>query len=489
MPADKLSILWIFFLVAILSRSGNMYAQLPEPIQSIAGVEAIDTSDYIPSFYPGALDYNLMIAASRGYASEIVRLISIGADVNSTTNEGATPLVFAITNNQIAAVRTLLKYDPLINKVTLSYETPLLIAVKEGNFEITETLIRAGADVDATDRYAATSLHHASLYGYLDIVDLLLYYNASIDSKSVDGTTPLLASIWAGNADVADLLIQNGANMEARDYEGFTPFLMASYNGDTLLMDLLYKRGVDIYATKKSGHNALTLSIIGDHRVATEFLLRIGNKWTATGSNTPGPYTVASKYRRKEIINLLEKNNVPGKIKFGIDQAAINASSRLGLHDIYTGINISFKEPYINGGFIVGCDMKLWYSRVLIKESDNLFYQYMDKGYVAYAGLFKDFALTDYPDRFNFSLSTSLLAGYSFGNKLKGTFISPENKYLVIPSISCKLTKMNFSVNLGLEYMKTSYYKNGPVWLRIGCSYTHFFDKVRTKVKTIKWYQ
>jgi hypothetical protein len=39
---------------------------------------AIDTSGYLPLFYDNALDYNLMIAASDGYSSEVERLIHKG---------------------------------------------------------------------------------------------------------------------------------------------------------------------------------------------------------------------------------------------------------------------------------------------------------------------------------------------------------------------------------------------------------------------------
>ncbi|MCX6325336.1 MAG: ankyrin repeat domain-containing protein [Bacteroidia bacterium] len=488
MSAARLSVLRIFLLFAILSRSACLYGQRLALDGALDWGPVIDTSGYIPSFYAGALDYNLMIAASKGYASEIERIIGEGADINAETDEGATPLIFAVTNNRLAAVKTLLNFNPLLDKVTTSFETPLLIAVKNRNFEITEALIRAGSEVDYPDRQGATPLHHASINGYLDIVDLLLYYGASIDVKSEEGTTPLLASIWAEYTDVADLLIQNGANMEARDNDGFTPFLMAAFNGDTLMMDLLYKKGVDIYATNISHQNALTLSILADRRGAAAFLLRIGDKWTNSGRGVVNPYSVASKYRRKEMVNILEKNNVRGQLKYEIDQVGLTASSRFCLHDLYTGVSLSFKEPFLNEGFIIGFDMKLWYTRVLIKDSGHLFYQYLDKGSVAYAGLFKDFALTDRLYRSNFAFSTSLLAGYSFGNKLKGTLITPENKFMVIPAISFKWTKKNLSISLGMEYMKTEYYHVGPVWLRIGSSYSLFFDNIRTKAKTIKWY-
>jgi len=488
MSADRSSVLRIFLIVVILCRSGSMHAQWPSLYSTLARLPVIDTSGYIPSFYTGAIDYNLMIAASEGYASEIERLIGKGADINEETDEGATPLIFAVTSNRLAAVKTLLNYNPDLDKVTTSYETPLLIAVRNRNFEISEALIRAGADIDFPDRYGATPLHHASLNGYLEIVDLLLYYDASIDEKSDEGTTPLLASIWAGYADIADLLIQNGANTEARDNDGFTPFLMAAYYGDTLMMNLLYTKGVDIYATNKSNHDALTLSILAGQSYSTIFLLKAGAKWVKPGRDAVNPYSVASKYRRRDIINILEKNNVPGQVKYEIDQVAVTASSRFCRNDFYSGVSLSFKEPFLNAGFITGFDMKLWYTRVLVKDSEHLFYQYLDKGSVAYAGLFKDFALTDNAFKGNFEFSTSLSAGYAYGNKLKGTYISPDNKFVVIPAISLKWTKKNLSLSMGMEYIKTEYYHVGPVWLRVGCSYNYFFDNVRTKVKNIRWY-
>jgi ankyrin repeat protein len=484
MMSMRLRYTGILFLLSILFFSAAVYSQITE----INDDMYYDTTDYIPTFYKGAIDYNLMIAASKGNSAEIERLISKGADVNAENNEGVTPLIFAVSASQEKAVKLLIRYGANVNKITSKYETSLLIAVKEQNVEIAEALIRAGADIDFNDRHDATPLHYASIYGYLQLVDMLLYYNASTDKKTTEGTTPLLASIWAGNNDVADLLIQNGASIEAADNEGYTPFLMAAYYGDTLLMNVLYKKGADIYAVTNLHHNALTLSILTGRSETTAFLLKLGNKWTKSGRDALDPYSVLSKYRRDNIINLLLENNVPGHVTYQIDQIALTASSRFFINDIYSGINISFKESWLNAGFIAGVDTKLWYTRVLYKESEHLFYQYIDKSSVVYAGLFKDFALTERADRSNYSISASLLAGYSFGNKLKGTLISTDNTFRIIPAVNFKMTKMNFSLNLGLEYQKTQFYHNGPVWFRIGCSYSYFFDKVRTQIKPIRWY-
>ena len=473
-----LSIRFLFVLILVVI-SGKVQSQ---------SFESIDTTEYIPVFYSGALDYNLMIAASKGYELEIDRLIHKGADIFAETDQGVTPLIFAVSNNHTTVAKRLIEYGSDVNKSTVRQETPLLIAVKNQNAEIAEALIRAGADINITDNFNATPLHYASVYGYFQIADMLLYYGASIDKKSIEGSTPLLAAVWAGNADICDLLIQNGANMEARDNEGFTPLLMSSLNGDTLIMQLLIKKGVDLYATNNSNNNALDLAIIADKPEAVQFLLKMGDKWADSGSQSISPFTVASKYRRKDILSILKANKIPGNIKYNIDQVDVMVSTRFFTHDIYSGLSLSFKEPFLNGGIIVGSDVKLWYTKVLLQQSEHTFYQYMNKGSVFYAGLFKDLALTNNAFKGNFEFSTSLSAGYAFGNILKGTLNVPQNNFMIIPAVSIKWVRNDFSLSTGVDYMNTDFYHIGPVWLRIGASYNMYFDNVRIKKKTLKWY-
>jgi ankyrin repeat protein len=473
----------ILFTIVLILLSVNLFAQ-----RAANDTITYDTTDYIPVIFDGALDYNLMIAASKGYTGEINRLILKGADVLAETGQGVTPLIFAVSNNRNEAAKLLLEYGSDPNKKTLLGDMPLFIAVKNQDAEIAEALIRAGADIDSTDKYKATPLHYSSVYDYFQITDMLLYYDASVNKKTVDGTTPLLASVWAGNADIADLLIQNGADIEAKDEEGYTPFLMAAFNGDTLIMNLLMKKGADIYALNNLNQSALSLTIISDKPEATKFLLKNGNKWTAQDTKAINPYVVASKYQRKDILPILHENNIPGKVKYAIDQVDVMISGRLFLHDIYSGISFYFKEPFLNAGIIMGFDTKLWDTRVLLKSSENQLYQYYEKGSVAYGGIFKNYALTNNPLKGNFELATSLSAGYRFGDQLKGTLLTPANKFMIIPAVGVTWSQNDLSVSLGVNYMNTGFYHTGPVWLRIGVSYNLYFDKVRPKRKTLKWY-
>jgi ankyrin repeat protein len=411
-----------------------------------------------------------------------------GADVFAETEQGATALILAVSNDQTEVAKLLIDYGADPNKVTSDGETPFFIAVKRQNAEITETLIRAGIDIDNPDKHDATALHYAAVYDYLSITDMLLYYGASTEKKTTEGSTPLIASVFVGNAAIADLLIQNGANIEATDNEGYTPFQIAALHGDTVIMKLLYLNKANIYAVNNAKHNALTISIIANKIETTKYLLKLGNKWTSDEYKALNPYTVAAKYGRKEIITILQQYNIPGTFTYKIDQVAVSLTSRFSVHDIYMGTSFSFREPYLNGGIIVGLDSKLWYTRVLDKQSENLFYQYWSQGSVIYTGLFKNFPLTDNAFGANFEFSVSLSGGYSFANDLRGTLYKPKNSFMAIPALSLKWTKKDYSFSLGFEYSKSDYFRTGPFWVRFGGSYNLYFDNVRVRQKTLKWY-
>ncbi len=150
--STKPNLKYSLIIVLVLLFFSSLYGQRVE----------IDTSDYLPYYFDEAIDYNLIIAASKGYNTEIDRLIKKGARVDVETIEGATPLIYAVANNHTDAVRSLLAYGPDVNKSTQNYQTPLIIAAKNQNVDIAEALIRAGADINKTDQYGATPLHYVS---------------------------------------------------------------------------------------------------------------------------------------------------------------------------------------------------------------------------------------------------------------------------------------------------------------------------------------
>jgi hypothetical protein len=58
----------ILFALTLLLTSEEVYSQIPQ-----SDTTDYDTTDYVPSYVRGSLDYNLMIAASKGYTKEVDR--------------------------------------------------------------------------------------------------------------------------------------------------------------------------------------------------------------------------------------------------------------------------------------------------------------------------------------------------------------------------------------------------------------------------------
>ncbi len=112
----------VLFFAALVFHSSLLFAQEDVTGKQISRVMLekedttaivdIDTSDYLPALYENYLNYNLMIAATKGYSSEIDRLIGMGAEIEAESREGVSPLIYAVINNQLKAVKTLLQYHP-----------------------------------------------------------------------------------------------------------------------------------------------------------------------------------------------------------------------------------------------------------------------------------------------------------------------------------------------------------------------------------------
>ncbi len=171
-----------------------------------------------------------------------------------------------------------------------------------------------------------------------------------------------------------------------------------------------------------------------------------------------------------------------------IDEISVSVSSRFNARDYYTGSSVSFREPLLNAGFIAGFDMKPTYTKVLSRQSENTYYQYFDRSSIVYGGIFKDFTVSEKPSGLIFAVSASLSAGYSFSSEYRGTNIQPDNMFRMIPAAGIKIRKGHLTVKVDLEYVKTEFYRIGPLWARIGVSYNHLLSRIRKLEKTIKWY-
>ncbi len=433
-----------------------------------------------------SLEFRLLVAASKGDTGTIRSLVTAGAYIDTQTfGEGNSALIYAILNEHDMALIMLLYLGANPDLSNYYGESPLHVAIKEQKLSAAEILIKSDANINIQDFNGATPLHYAALYGFFYEADMLLYYDAFMDAKSDDGTTPLMAAVMAGSFDIADILIQNRADVNSTDKLGYTPLLIAAQNGDTAMIELLLLSGADLYAKAKDNFNAAGIAVRDDHPDALKYLFSKGNQWAAVEATSL--WNIAEKYSRKDFISIFREYNFPKPEGNLVDEIMPAVSFYSTRHQAMTGVSLRIKESMTGLGILGGLDFKPWDSRILIKEDEDNFSQYIDRRSVAWAGIFKEFNFKQSSGNSPWHTSLTAKLGWQYGNKYPGSTLKPEEGLVFVPAAAISYEAKSFNFSVSVEYMKTEVYKSGPVWIRLGFGYSYYVTKTQSKGKYIKW--
>ena len=179
--------------------------------------QAVDTLSPIQSLTP------LMVAANRGAINLVNHLISVGANINSQSEGGFTPLILAIVGyNEMNAIKKLEKDD----------SNPSMFVIKK--------LIESGADVNLATYGGNTAIQEAALQGNVEIAKILIDNGADIHAVNKWNETPLfICGLKNGSAELAQLLIDRGADISASDIDGNTVLDMAKQTGNEAVIKVL----------------------------------------------------------------------------------------------------------------------------------------------------------------------------------------------------------------------------------------------------------
>lgn len=431
----------------------------------------VDTSDYVQDVLH-ADDINLQTAASLGACNEIIRLFIKGADVNNFVGLTATPLHYAVNSGKWEAVEILLLLGADPNRKDMYGNTPLITSVRANDAEIAEKLIRYGSMVTETDRQSSTPLHHASAQGNFLMADMLLYYDSPTDVYDNEGNTPLMTGVCFGFHDITDLLLQSGADPNSADRKGFTPLMAAAQNGDTLMMRMLIDAGANLYAVNTEGLDALGGAILSSRKEAVAYLLDAGSRWNRNYGSKTDPLILATSYGRKEILQLMIDRGMETRKNLSFSELSFSAGGLLTTHYQMAGGSISVSDPGIHTGFTLGAASNPLSQRMLIRDDDEIFYQYRVKSNMIYAGLFREFLLNQSYNEFKIDAIPALYIGYRFHSLYEGTEDRPDNSIVLMPAADLRLSRRNLGISAGVTYVKMPFHKTGPVWFTLKVSYT-----------------
>ncbi len=240
-------------------------------------------------------------------------LIERGADVDSVTQYGESPLRVASNNGRFNVVRLLLEshanaeqlqWSPTFYAIAYGatndvrsavaqhddlehrdfwQRTPFLFSILVGDVSKSALLLELGADRQAVGRCQKTSLQYAIQRDNVAMLRWLTQQGFDIEETDEFGTTALIDASGQGKTESVRFLITQGADISATDH---IPQRAIEVAANLDIVRLLVGRGDDINAINREMHAALVgTRVDGELSVQREEYL--SNKHRRFGSCNP----------------------------------------------------------------------------------------------------------------------------------------------------------------------------------------------------------
>ncbi len=213
----------------------------------------------------------LVMACGEGDLDFAKTLINSGIDVNGIGTEGYTPLMIAVSNDEVEIVEFLLQQGADIN-LTFNGWTALMEAADEGALSSMKLLLKAGAKVDYYwTQDSPTAISMAASEGHLDCIQLLLDNGANINGTG-KSLPPLHIAAAEDRTAIIDYLIAKGVNINKKDAGGRTALMYAAAEGQDNTIKKLIESGADISIVDANGASAKDYAISEEEYETTDHL-------------------------------------------------------------------------------------------------------------------------------------------------------------------------------------------------------------------------
>ncbi|WP_430412550.1 ankyrin repeat domain-containing protein [Kordia sp.] len=319
--------------------------------------------------------------------------ISFGQNsINSHDEKGKTPLVRAVSENNLEKTKQLILQGANVNLAELKglQGTPLMYASSIGNIEICSVLLENGAKINAVDKNKDHALNWATFSGKIPVMNLLIEKDADLFLKSKHGkavdvafrlwhhdsvanvfrTTKivrlltkkekkLVTAILENDLKTTEKLLKKGLSANTKD-QLETPILqLAAQQGNYELVKLLINYNVNVNKMNRVGQTPLAWAARFGHVAIVDLLLKSGADVNSTGNT----------YQLTPLIG-----------------AAIDGNVTIGSLLIQNGATIDTKDTVNNASAL---HWTLWYkhktfAKLLIHHNADYTYKALDNTYSAY---------------------------------------------------------------------------------------------------------
>ncbi len=454
------------------------------PLQTNGQVNPVfaDTSYFIPSND----NINFIIATDFGYLDHMKLLLARGADIDASTSEGVTAIMYAANNGDIEILQFLIENAADVNRQPLNGITALIAAARDNHFDAAELLITNGAYADLRDIYGVTAVHYAAAYNFYELTDMLIFYGANPEVPDMEGNTPLITACFNNCYEAVDILLQNKADISKSDIKGFSPLMTAIQENNNDIADLLISYGADINAVNKTGINSLALAVISGNYDMCEKLIRLGASHDLIRRNNIDLIEIATRSKDDKMVELLTGNGIKPIKTPNFNKICFGPSINFNPMDFMSGVKIGLLDSKYNTGIYTGFLIRTSALRVMYELNTDTSYQYWERRYYFLAGTEKKFSVL--PKHNSVQTGPLInLSGLLTSGGYRGSYTRPGTNFIFSPSAGWFFSNRFAQVSVSYEYIDFKTHETGVGRINLTALLTLGIMNKKLTGKKISW--
>ena len=426
-------------------------------------------------------NYKLLLASYNGQVDSILYWLNLGADVNTLSSDGITPLNYAIYSGNIDAVKALVLNGADVNYYSFLCLPPIFLATSYNQANIVEFLLSKNAKTDILIKKKVSVLHYAIKYADTNIVNMLIKSNINlINLKDEDNNTPLHIAVFFKRYDVVDILLRYTKNVSVPDKYGITPLLLSIYKSDTLMAKKLLFYGAKPNETSNKGYGIYEFAVLSENNEMIDWVFKNFNS-----SQKPGNSLIKLAYftGNRQLVKTLKSNGIPDYYGLAFQNMHLGFSELFTYNDFMFGVQSKFTDFKYGLLFSLNYNWRFWKNRILVTTDEpHTYLQFWEKRQMIGSSIEKRIKIID-----NQNNTIYLLPGayvyYTFG-KYNGSLEKPESYAFISPSLTVFIQSKIFAYSFGIEYFKFKDIKANPIHIKFCQLITIPFYKFN---KNISW--
>jgi ankyrin repeat protein len=427
--------------------------------------------------------FELLKAAFEGDTNRVLAFLDLGADVNTTTWDGVTPLMYAAQEGHLRIVELLLEAGADVNLKPYNQIDALLGAVIAGHVFVADTLILNGANVDTRNFDGVAPLMYAAAQNDVLMADVLLFYGADIHAVDHFGNQAIHFSTFYDGLNLTQMLLERGANSNSQDIHGFSPLMIAAQNGYLDHVILLTENGAEVNAVNIYNATALALAITNKHFPVVGYLVANGADTDHQIRDKVNIPDLVSLYGNDQIKTFFESMGITGQKKFRVGQIALTGAlsvnnndlmlgGEMGVHEMKTGLYGSF-------GYMTRPAVR----SVLYEVAMDTMFQYWESRSYFHLGADKFITLRQKGMRQEWQGFAGLHAAYSYGN-FRGSGLKPDDRIHPLLRAGLQYEYRPVAVRLSYEYLKFKPSQASPHRFNISIGVALGLNRYRMNLKS-----